>query len=274
MPTEVRLREERVNLWTALIALVVSAVGTVLLWVASLDGVWSQYPVAQVWLSQVAALLFVTGLISLFWELRGKRVFLDEVLAKAQLAREVRTAGIRNVVANFLGSELEWDSLFRGTRELDVFFAYGSTWRRSHIHQLRELAARPKARIRIVLPDVDNEITMAELSRRFAITPDELQRRIGDAEAEFRTLAASLGAGATIMIARFAHSPVYTFYRFDEVIVLSMYQHGTVRGAVPAFVVERGGTLFDFVTRDFDEMVKDSGTAKNIFDSNYVGGTR
>ena len=274
MPTEVRLREERVNLWTALIALLVSAAGAVLLWVVSIDILWVQHHVAQVWLSQVAALLFVTGLISLFWEVRGKRVFLDEVLAKAQLAREVRTAGIRNVVANFLGSELEWDSLFRTTRELDVFFAYGLTWRRSHIHQLRELVGRPNARIRIVLPDVDNEITMAELSRRFAITPEELQRRIADAEAEFRSLSDSLGAGATLTIARFAHSPVYTFYRFDDVVVLSMYQHGTVRGSVPAFVVERGGTLFDFVTKDFAEMVKDGGTAKNIFDSNYVGGTR
>ena len=262
---DLRLREERVNLWTALIGVIVAIVGVaILIWVAA-DSRWAIHDVAKVWVTEVGALLFVTGLISLFWELHGKRVFLEEILAKAQLSRDVRIAGIEKIFPNF--HSLEWDSYFRNATRLDIFFAYGSTWRRTHLHQVKALAARDHARIRIVLPDAEDAATMTELGRRFSITEAQMRDRVVEAEDEFKALARELGKGATIGIWRLKRPPLYTFYRLDNRGIVTLYHHGNERATVPALVLDRDGTLYHYFSSDIQRMIEDGGSATKAYDS-------
>lgn len=100
---------------------------------------------------------------------------MDEVLAKAQLSKDIDVAGIDRVMDTFQSRNLDWTPYFDKADTLDIFFAYGRTWRNTHLEDLKLLAGKKGARIRIVLPDPDDEHTMRDLTRRFNYTEKELE---------------------------------------------------------------------------------------------------
>ena len=263
---DIKLLRERVTLRTLLIALVVAALGVGLLFVAGHRDWWKNNEVWQTVIQNVGALLLVTVAISLLWELRGKRAFVDEVLAKAQISKEITFAGIVKITDSF-HHDIDWKSYFQTVNKLDIFFAYGRTWRNTHIEELREAASRQGARIRVVLPDPEDQQTILELARRFYYQPEELKTLIQDAENQFRSLQSTAGAkGAQIDIWFLPATPQFTFYRFDRTAILALYSHRKERAPIPTFVCEMGGTLYDYVRKEFEAMICSDGLARRVTD--------
>lgn len=259
---DIRLLEERVNLRTLLITLMVAALGIGFLYVSARKDWLKGYEPWQTVIRDVGSLLLVTVAITLLWELWAKRAFLDEVLAKVQLAQEIKLAGLVRVT-DVWHRDIDWPSLFRNVNKLDIFFAYGHTWRSNNDTQLKKLAAKKEARIRVVLPDPQDKQTVSELARRFNQTPEQLRRSIREAEKYFRDLGCiSAGSGAQINIWCLPAAPLFAFYRFDRIAVLTLYSHSRQRTPVPTFVVEMGGTLYDYIRKEFDAMISPGGLAK------------
>ena len=253
------LLTERTTLRTVLVALGVVIVGVALLYLSALKGLWTGRESVQSVVRDIGGLLVATVAVTLLWELYGKRVFLDELLAKARLAEEVRSAGIVGFTG-FYSRNLDWESLFRTVKKLDIFFAYGRTWRNLYAEQLAAVAAKKDARIRVVLPDPENEITVAELAWRFNYTSEELIDRIREAEEYFRSLRSeNASTGAKIDIWFLPASPLFTSYRFDRTVVLALYTHRRERIWVPTFILESGGTLYDFIRTEFDAIIREDG---------------
>jgi hypothetical protein len=222
------------------------------------------YEVWQTVIQNVGALLLVVVAISILWELWGKRAFLDEVLAKAQVSKEITFAGIIKITDSF-HQDIDWQSYFRNVNKLDIFFAYGRTWRNSHIQELREVAAREDTRIRVVLPDPSDEHTVHELSRRFGSEPEQLKLQIREAEEYFKNLRPTAGArGAQIDIWFLPAAPIFTFYRFDQIAILALYSHRRERAPIPTFICEMGGTLYGYIRKEFDAMISQDGLARLI----------
>lgn len=171
-------------------------------------------------------------------DVRGRR------LAR-QLAADVRAAGLRRIGANYL-NELEWRQLFTDVTELDVFVAYGQTWRNLHARELDELAQRSSSRIRVFLPDTDDDSTITVLADRFAIAPAELITRIEstrDAYVEMRR-----PAGARIEVYYRRGDRMFSFYRLDHTAVVGFYSHSRTRlSSVPVLVCEAPGGLHQFI---------------------------
>jgi hypothetical protein len=170
------------------------------------------------------------------------------VLAKARLSTDVVEAGIVRVTNQYL-REVEWASLFRDVTKLDIVVAYGATWRNSNRGSLEQVARRSSARIRVFLPDPDDDRTVAVLADRFNMQSADLTTKINEAVRDFRSLA--VPGGATIEVWLRAGDAVFSCYRFDSNAVLTLYSHGRERRThVPTFVVS-GGELFRFV---YDEL--------------------
>lgn len=264
---DIKLRKERVSLRTWLLTILVCSVGVLLLYLAGDERSWESYKALQSVIRSLGSLLFVTATINLLWQLWAKRAFLDEVLAKVGIAKEIEFAGILKITDSFHDA-VDWKSLFRTVSKLDIFFAYGRTWRNTHVRELQELAAREGARIRVVLPDPDDEQTIVELARRFAYQPQQLRDLIKEAEEYFRNLHTFRGPkGAQIEIRFLPAAPVFSFYRFDHIAIIALYSHRRGRGpAVPTFVCEDGGTLYDYIRKEFDAMVTMGGLARLITD--------
>jgi len=65
--------------------------------------------------------LLTTVSLGIIWQLFGSRAFLNEVLAKVGISKELTFAGIKQVTDSF-HNEIDWAAMFRNTASLDIFF--------------------------------------------------------------------------------------------------------------------------------------------------------
>lgn len=206
-------------------------------------------------LAALGGLTIASVALGAMWEFVGRAAFLDAVLDRVGLAKNLERAGIRNVTNHYL-REVPWRDLITSSKHVDLLFAYAQTWRNSHRTELGELLGDSDARVRTLLPDPDDLDTMRDLSRRYELAPEELAGKVREAIEFFRGLASDDGAELTIYV---HPSPqVYAYYRFDDRAVVSLYRHAPGRGAVPVLDFESGGSLFQLIKDDFEGAVAES----------------
>lgn len=231
---------------------------------------------------ELSSLFIVTVAVTLVWELAAKRAFVDELIAKARheltgiiaetrVAEEVRAAGLKVFTKDFWNG-LDWLSLFKDANTVDLFFAYARSWVGAYTPQLQELARRKDVRIRVVLPNPQNPETISELARRFNKKPDEVRTDIEDTVTDLMNIFAEPfkdradKSPPNFSLYFCSKSPVFTFYRFDKLAVMALYKHLSGKGGIPVFVVEKGGSLYDFVVQEMHGFVDpDGGTATRVY---------
>ncbi|MGZ8709517.1 MAG: hypothetical protein ACXW28_04765, partial [Thermoanaerobaculia bacterium] len=119
--------ERRVVNYVALSASIGAVLlGFLVLYLASKDDIFFTHPNVREVTREVGAVVVVTGLLTIFWELIAKRSFAEELLARVGTGKEIAASGLVGVTPNF-HRDIDWPDLFRNTRELDIFFAYGGT---------------------------------------------------------------------------------------------------------------------------------------------------
>jgi len=252
-----RLHEERTDLRVWLASGVVGAVGVAILLVAA-AGWWKGLGAIQAVLNEVGALLLASVTVNLLWHLSGKRAFLDELLARMRLSEDIRHAGITGYTEEF-HRQIDWNDMFSGAREVDIFVAYARTWRNTYSRQFDALATRSGVRIRVALPDVEDGPTANELARRFDCSPAELRASVAEAASFFLALDRRAAGGARSEVWLVRTAPQFAYYRFDRVAVLALYTHRNERGGVPTFVSDDSGSLFSFLKRDFEALIDPGG---------------
>jgi hypothetical protein len=244
-------------------ALVVAALGGTLIWVSTLktlqdNGTW------RLLLQQFGSLLIASVTLALLWELVGKRAFASEIFEVARIGADVRNAALVRIGTSYL-DDVEWEAYFATVEKLDIFLAYGSTWRGAHFHRLRTVAGKRGTRIRVYLPDPYNDSLVSQLALRFSLTTEELKRRIIEAKSDFVGLRQE--GGGDVFVDYHDGDPVFSCYRFDRSAILTLYSHTRARANVPTIVCRDGGTLYDFVrdelraiesqSRDADEVERE-----------------
>ncbi len=240
---------------TILVAVGLAVVGIVLLYFGGrTDQWWRTHPGAQALVNNLGALLIVSTALGVLWELIGKRAFAREVLETARTSTDVEAAGLTRVGTNYV-KEPDWESLFATVRKLDIFLAYGSTWRNTYIRELEKLA-QSGGRIRVYLPDPSDTVAIQRLADRFAKTPTELLGLIDEARRAYQSLPVAHG-GSTEVFFR-PGDPVFSCYRFDGTAVLTLYTHQRRRTGVPTIVCRDGGSLYQFVRDEFDALKQQS----------------
>lgn len=260
----VKLYKERANLRTILIGVLIGLFGVLLVVIATTTDWLIAHPGFQTPIRELGGILFATVTVALLWELYAKRAFLAEVMTAANIAEDVRAARLLNITNNFVRG-IHWDEFFRRANNLTIFFSYGNPWR-DYGEELRNLAARHNTRVQLMLPDPNDEKVMIELSRRFDETPEEVKHGIVKTEREFKDLFDVVKASTQFSIWYLSFAPVFSYYIFDEVVVLTLYKHRRERVAIPAFVFEKGGQLYDFIKAEHEAIIKESNhLAKQVF---------
>jgi hypothetical protein len=201
---------------------------------------------------EAGALLFVTGVLGVFWDLLGRRALTTELLTAAELSGDITTAGLKRIATHYL--DVEWDGLLEGANHVDLFFSYARTWRATHATPLRHLVARDGTRLRVVLPDRENAPLMEALAAKFRYQVSELARHIEDAESDFANLARQAADGATVELRRTTEFPVYSYYRLDRRCFVVFYSQAPGRVDVPTLECEQGGTLSGFFRGQFETL--------------------
>lgn len=233
------------NLRATVVALAVALAGLVLLLLSAWLP-WLQEDV-QSWLrnalSQIGSLVLVSGAVAVYWDLRGKRDMIDEVLARVKTSEEVKAAGVTRITTNY--QDLSWQDYFESSNTFDLFIAYGATWRGTHWSNLQTFAADPKKTMRIFLPDPHHQRTVEALAQRFSYSSEKVKDRIVEMAEEMAKLLEP--GGADVRIYYRTGDPTYTLYKFDNSAVVTMYSNSRQRRDVPALAVEEGTFLRFFV---------------------------
>jgi hypothetical protein len=244
--------EEVTSLRASLLLVVFSVVGVLFLW-GSAKAEESHHLLWAALSRELGSLLLVTLVLTLLWDILGKRSFADEILAKAGLSRDLNDAGIQVITESFQDPRINWDQLFSNACHLDIFVAYASTWRNSHMNQLGRLLRRQDSRLRVILPDPGNAPIVEELAARFQISADELQSRINDSISSFQQL--NDGNRDNVQIYLCPVAPLYTMYRFDSSAVIAFYNHRLGRIPVPALICNEKGYLYRHVTEEIEGLI-------------------
>ena len=262
---EQKLHSERVTLHVIIIAIIFIVIGISLIWITAGTPWTGKWRTLQAVIEQLGALLFVTATITFIWEIKAKLSFLDEILVKTQVSRDVALAGLLKITNRF-HDDIDWRRYIEKSSKIDIFFAYARTWCGAHEEHLKTAIKNNKARVRVVLPDPNNKDVVSELTRRFDIEKEEdLKGRIEESATFFKGLKAiAENKGGSVELWFLQKCPVFSFYRFDHIGILATYKHQKGRGNVPTFVFEQGGTLYDFMRQEFDAMIKDNGLAIKV----------
>jgi hypothetical protein len=246
-----RALKERTTASTVVGALVVFGIGVALIYVSTGAGLWE--PV----LREIGSILLVTVTVGILWDLWSKRAFADEIWAKARLSHTLDAAGLAGFTLDF--QQVPFQDLLENATRLDILFSYAETWRNHYIRQLNLIAATKGARIRVLLPDPDNQQVIQELSVRFDTQADSLRQRIREAKDFFcRDLHEKYPDGSDIQVWYFARAPHHTFYIIDNTAIIAMYYLQRGRGlSVPTFISKKGGSLYRFVLTEMEDIVRD-----------------
>jgi len=132
----------------------------------------------------------VTIAITAIWELFAKRAFFGELMAVTNVSQTVQNAGLVSLSFDFQNC-IDWQTSFRRVAKLDIFFAYGRSWRNIYSEDLRNLGSRTDVQVRIILPDPDKQQIIEDLARRFGTTVEDMKGQIETAKTELETLLAS-----------------------------------------------------------------------------------
>jgi hypothetical protein len=259
MTHDLRLLTERVTLRIGLLSFFVIVIGLIIMWI-SLPVAHAGYHKTSTLLEESGAALFISGILAVLWELAGKRAFADEILAKANMSRDLAEAGIDIAAYSFKDKRIDWDELFKSTCKLDIFIAYGHTWRNTQSEQINTLLSDADAKLRIILPDSENEELMKSLSRRFEMEPEALKLEIGDAVKFFERRKKK--AKGSIEIYLTSVMPLFSFYRFNSKVVFALYNHRAGQHAVPTFICDKDGFLFKFLSDEFEGIIGDPRTKR------------
>jgi hypothetical protein len=240
------LAREAFNLRLVIASLLFLLVGCAMIF---LSHAWNEFGVWSAVLGHLGETVFVGGLIGVAWDFLVKRSLTDEIVARLGVAERIREGGIAEVCHRF-PEDIEWDELFAGVRELDIFTAFARTWRRTNWERLSAAFQRKGVVIRVVLPDEGNETIVAALAASHGWKPEIVVHELANAEQFFRSLV--VPNGASVSFSKMRVVQLYGILRFDKVIVMKFYNHDPVEKYGPALVVKDGGSIFPYLKRQID----------------------
>ena len=263
---EYKLHRHRTSLITALLVAVFMGIGAILLvWVQN-EIYWTGHETLRTLVRDFGSILIVTLTVLTLWELALRRSFRDELLNVVNLSRQIHDAGLLNLPWSPL--DIDWKTLINQASEIDIIFAYGKTWRGNNKPFLVDFMKKSSSKMRIVLPDHESNHVIDELTERSSKkTSAELKEKIKNAEDHFIALSEGEEAKGKLKLWRMNIAPVFALYRFDDIVIISIYSHKKLVG-VPHLVCKKGGQVFDFATTQLETIISgDAGRAKLVYDN-------
>lgn len=239
----------RINdLTTWIIVLVAVLAGVLLLVLATQlpDNGWLQTVVEQ-----AGGTVLVAALLTVAYDLVGRRALASEVMEIAELSGDIQQAGLERVGANY--QAVEWDRLLKADK-VDIYLGLGRTFYSVHSTALQAAAAKPTTRMRVILADPTDDAAVECMATRFTRTTEQVKADIRSATDSFVALAR--GAIGTIEVYHRPGEPLNALYRFDNQAVITLYSHRRAHGEVPYIVCRSGGSLYDFVRDEFSKLIE------------------
>ena len=152
---------------------------------------------------------------------------------------------------------LEWGSftdfsprfgqLITKSKTISVSFIHSRRWRESNLDELRRALSTDCELLEVFLPDVSNNLLREALASHFDDGPFVAGLVLEGYDYWRRLLEEFPGK---VKVRLFDIYPTYTFYRFDNEMIVAMYPNTSKKKNVPAFRISAGGPYWDFIFDD------------------------
>lgn len=208
-----------------------------------------QYVIGVLVINLGATLMVGFG-ISIIWDFSSKKEFAQIIDKKMKIHSSFGEAGIEKAMIQFY-EEVDWKGYLAGASFVDVMFIRNVQWIKERKGLLFPSKTTGIQKIRILLPDISNN----ELVRSLAVRHDndiaderqKLKKAIEDIKSTLHEFE------ERVEIRLMSQPPRYSFYRFDNKLVLSIYAHKWSE-KIPTLELKRSGTFFDVIENDFDTL--------------------
>lgn len=132
-------------------------------------------------------------------------------------------------------------------KEMTLCFIHSRRWRENHANQITQFLERRQNKLIVLLPNLANQRLMESLKEHFDDGPN-MEAFIKDAYRFFADILQRKPDGVDIRL--FDLYPTYSFYQFDDILILAMYPNSPLKKDVPTFQIINGGKYWDFVQDD------------------------
>ena len=157
---------------------------------------------------------------------------------------------------SFFGDLVDlFPALLQKAKMIDLYFIHSRRWREEHDERIRDFLKRPRTKLTIYLPNPKNVVLMRALKSHFDDGP-HIPGFVNDAIRYSKSLGKSFPK--KVRLRYFNTYPTYSFYKFDDDIVLALYPTTPFRRSVPAFHVNVHHPFGAFVRDDLTELEKSS----------------
>jgi hypothetical protein len=178
------------------------------------------------------------------------RARVTEILA----AKDVKVPSLSRI--GFFGEFVDIFPVLLGKAyDVVLYFIHSRRWRENHDAHIRDFLTRPRTHLTVYLPDPKNELLIKGLQTHFDDGP-HIPGFIDDAIRYFRML--SVAFPRRVRLSYYSTYPAYSFYKFDDELIIAMYPTTPVRRKVPAFRVNSHHPFGAFVIDDIAELEKNS----------------
>ncbi|MFC7811399.1 MULTISPECIES: hypothetical protein [Streptomyces] len=227
------------------------AAGLGLLYVSGLS--WSEdHKSFGVLANQLGGLLIASVALATLWDLVGRRSFFREMLEVLELKHDVHSSGLESIGTDYR-KVVDWDDRLNSAKNLDIFAAWATTWRNNNQTNLQQLASRNGAKIRVCLPDPNDNTCVKSLAARFNLSQGDVRTRLNDAIEGYKKFDANGSRTGRVEIWTTPVFRAFSAYRIDDQFVVTLYHHKDNRsGSFPAFMCRKGGSLFAFFEEDLE----------------------
>lgn len=209
------------------------------------------------------SLVSTTGAISLTYELLMKRSFTAELLAKANLSKDIDSIGLHEITFNpkdEVGG-ITWSSYIQKSNTIKVLFVHGIGWRLNNQEHIENVMMRKDAIIEFYLPDFREDYILQDISKRYSKSIPTLKRDIINTVKILLTLSETSLASFIVRLTEF--SPQYSMYLFEDVGIIAYSSCSSQKRKVPHFVCKKSSNeynLYSFIQAELNSAYEKSKT--------------
>lgn len=165
---------------------------------------------------------------------------------RSQLREDRIEPGVLRV--GFFEDFLElFPTLINNTQTLTLQFIHSRRWRENYQRSIRQMLARDGTSIEVILPDQRESYLLDHFRVHFDDGP-RIPALITDCYHFFRALKREFPGRITVRSSPLY--PNYSFYMFDEEVILATYPNSPERRGSPTIHARSNGEVWEFIQRD------------------------
>jgi hypothetical protein len=190
---------------------------------------------------------------------------------------EVTKVSVSMIETGITDIKIPWNTLdFSGLinnsqKEIIIVGTYFSTWLNTNFDSLQNFVRKKDSKLQFIFIDPENETTVKSLQDKFFEAEKQkvdLNAKIQESINRIKALN-STSAPKKIIIRGQKFPPTYSFYKFDDKIVIVPYLMRSGRtNQIPSLLIEKklNGTLYDIFLTDINVLINDTSN-KVLFES-------